>query len=168
MQELLTQLGIDWRLLLSQAANFLILLIVLRLFAYKPLLKLLKERRRKIEEGVQKAEEANLRLEEANISAKARIKKAEEEAMNILRQTEARAKQLEAELLQKAKEKEAEAMRTAELIIRAKAEEEKSALRKEAAAMVKKAIIKAVELEPEKIDDKLIEKAVAASASAKD
>lgn len=160
MSELLTQLGIDWRLLLSQAANFLILLAVLRFFAYKPLLKLLKDRQRKIEEGVRKSEEADARLAQVNLSAKERMKKAEEEALNILRQTEVRAKQLEAELLEKAKEKEEEELKNAELILRAKAEEARAAMRKEAAELVKKAIVKAVELDPEKIDDALVEKAV--------
>ncbi len=66
MQDLVTQLGLDWRLLLSQAANFLILLIVLRLFAYKPLIPMLKERRAKIEDGLAKAKEADHRLSQAN------------------------------------------------------------------------------------------------------
>lgn len=160
MSELIAQLGIDWRLLLSQAANFLILLVVLRLFAYKPLLKLLKDRRTKIEEGVRKSEEADLRLAEANQMVKDRIKKAEEEALGLLRQTEAQAKQLEAELLEKAKEKEAAEIKSAELVIQAKMEEARRAMHQEAAEMVKKAIVKAVELDPEKVDQALIEKAV--------
>lgn len=137
----------------------MILLVVLRLFAYKPLLKLLKDRRTKIEEGVRKSEEADLRLEQANLMAKNKLKKTEEEALGILRETEVRAKRLEAELLQKAKEKEAAEMHSAELVIQAKAEEARAAMRKEAAAMVKKAIVKAVELDPEKIDQALVEKA---------
>ena len=39
MSQLFSQLGIDWHLLLSQAVNFLILLVILRLVAYKPILK---------------------------------------------------------------------------------------------------------------------------------
>jgi F-type H+-transporting ATPase subunit b len=160
MSELLTQLGIDWRLLASQALNFFLLLALLRLFAYKPLLKLLRDRRTKIEEGVRKAEEAELRLKEANLAAKDRLKKADEEALQILRQTEVRAKNLETELLQRAKEKEAEVLQNADFLIQTKAAEARAALRKEAAEMVKKAVVKAVELDPEKIDDALIEKAV--------
>lgn len=160
MQELLSQLGIDWRLLLSQAANFLILLVVLRLFAYKPIMKVLKDRRTKIEEGVRKSEEADLRLTEVNLLAKDKLKEAEEEALGLLRETEARAKQVEADLLQKAKEKEAAALAAADLIIQARTEEARVMMRKEAAGVVKRAVAKAVELEPEKIDDALIEKAV--------
>src|SRR3989344_4325457 len=38
------QLGIHWQLLLSQAVNFFILLIILRVFAYKPLLAVIRKR----------------------------------------------------------------------------------------------------------------------------
>lgn len=160
MTELFTQLGIDWRLLLSQAVNFLLLVVILRAFAYRPLLKLLRERRTKIEEGIRKAEEADLRLADANLLAKDKLKQAEKESLEILRQTEKQAKRLEAELLQKAKEKEAAEIKNAELIIQAKMEEAKQAIYKEAAEIVKRAIIKTVELEPEKIDDALVEKAI--------
>ena len=51
MQQLLSQLGINWELLVSQAVNFALLLIVLRLFVYKPLLKLLHDRRARIQDG---------------------------------------------------------------------------------------------------------------------
>lgn len=160
MTELFTQLGIDWRLLLSQAVNFLLLVVILRTFAYRPLLKLLRERRTKIEEGIRKTEEADLRLAEVNLLAKDKLKQAEKESLEILRQTEKQAKRLEAELLQKAKEKEAAEIKNAELIIQAKMEEAKQAIYKEAAEIVKRAIIKTVELEPEKIDDALVEKAI--------
>jgi F0F1-type ATP synthase membrane subunit b/b' len=46
MQEeagLLGQLGINWKLFLSQAFNFFILLIVLRAFVYNPLLEIIKK-----------------------------------------------------------------------------------------------------------------------------
>jgi len=163
MQELFSQLGIDWRLFLSQAANFLILLAVLRFFAYKPLLKLLKDRRQKIEEGLRKSDEADRRLGEVNQMAKDRLKDADREALGILRETEEKAKKLEAELLAQAKAKEEEAMRSTELIIKAKEEEAKRTMRSEAAALVKAALVKAAELDPKKIDDALVEQAVKAA-----
>ena len=66
MAELAEQLGLDWKLLLSQAVNFLLLLFLLRKFAYLPLLKILKERRARIEEGLAKATEADKRLLEVD------------------------------------------------------------------------------------------------------
>jgi len=58
MSALFTQLGINWKLLLAQGINFGLLLVVLAKFVYRPLLKLMKEQREKIEFGLKGAEEA--------------------------------------------------------------------------------------------------------------
>lgn len=160
MQELFAQLGIDWHLLLSQMVNFLLLLIVLRIFAYKPILKLLHDRREKIEQGLVKAEEAERRLHEVDEIGKGKIKKAESEAFNILKKTETDAKTLEAKLLAEAKQKEDDAVKSAAVRLRAQEEESRRGMENEAAALVRLAIAKTVELSPEKIDDALIAKAV--------
>src|SRR3989304_6007424 len=47
--ELFGKLGIEWKLLLAQGLNFILLLIILRKFLYKPILKMLDERRSKAE-----------------------------------------------------------------------------------------------------------------------
>jgi F-type H+-transporting ATPase subunit b len=160
MQQLLSQLGIDWPLLLSQAVNFILLLIVLRIFVYKPLLKLLHDRREKIEGGLVKAEEAERRLHEVDLIGKGKIKAAEHEAMAILKQTETDAKTLEEKLLAEAKRREEEAMASTATRLRSQEEESRRALEKEAAALVRLAITRTVELSPESIDDALIAKAV--------
>lgn len=161
MSEFVNQLGIDWRLLLSQAVNFFLLLIVLRLFVYKPLLALMRERKSKIEEGLAKAEEAGRRLDEINIIGKEKIKEAEEEGLRIIRKTEKDAKDLEIILLSQAKEKETALLKNADLIAKAKQEEAREAARQEAVAFVKSAIIKTVEFSPDKVDEELIKRAVA-------
>lgn len=160
MQQLLSQLGISWPLLLSQAVNFALLLIVLRIFVYKPLLKLLHDRREKIEGGLVKAEEADRRLHEVDEINKGKIKHAEMEALGILKKTELDAKALETRLLAAAKAKEEEAVKSAAVRLRSQEEESRRALDKEAAALVHLAITRTVELSPEKIDDALIAKAV--------
>ncbi|MGC9968742.1 MAG: hypothetical protein ABSC29_03390 [Minisyncoccia bacterium] len=160
MQQLFDQLGIDWHLLLSQAVNFFLLLVVLRIFVYKPLLKLLHDRRRRIEEGLVKADEADKRLLEVEEIGKGKIKEAEMQAVGILRKTEGDAKELEARLLAEAKRKEAEELANAAVRLKAQEADSRRATEKEAAAMVKRAIAKTVELSPEKIDDALIAKAV--------
>ncbi len=76
MEGILEAFGVDWRLLLIQAVNFALLLIVLRHFLYQPLLRLLDERRAKIEGGVRDAESAEQKLksiegERVNIIASA-------------------------------------------------------------------------------------------------
>ena len=75
--QLLSQLGIDWKLFLSQAVNFFILLVVLTFFVYKPLIKIIKQRNQKIKEGLDKAEEADVRLKEIDNIGKEKIKEAE-------------------------------------------------------------------------------------------
>ena len=160
MRELLHQLGIDWRLLLSQAANFLILLVVLRVFAYKPILKVLKDRKQRIEEGIAKAKEADIRLHESNAAAKEKMKQAEQEVLVLMRAAEENAKKREVKLLKEAGEKKLMLMKEAERVIEARREEASREMQKKAAELVKAAIIKTVELDPAKIDDALIQKAI--------
>ncbi len=160
MQQLFSQLGLDWRLLLSQVVNFALLLIVLRIFAYKPVLKILHDRRARIEEGLVKADEADRRLHEADAMKKQKIHEGETQALGILKKTEIDAKELEAKMLAEARRKEAEELAATESMLRAKEEESRRGMEKEAAAMVRMAIAKTVELSPEKIDDALIARAV--------
>jgi F-type H+-transporting ATPase subunit b len=160
MEQLLSQLGIDWKLLLSQAVNFFLLLVVLRVFVYKPLLQMLHDRRKRIEEGIEKAKEADIRLMEAEEMKRAKIKEGEATAMNILRKTETDSKELEARMLASAKKKEADALASTQSLLRAREEESHRAAEKEAASLVRRAIARTVELSPDKIDDALIAKAV--------
>jgi len=160
MQDLLVKLGVDWKLLLSQAVNFLLLVGILRYFAYGPIVKMLAERKRRIEEGVMKSEEADKRLGEVNVMAKEKMKEAEGKAMAMIREGEARAKEREAELLEEARKKEMAMMKSAELAVLAKKEEAAREVAKEAAMVVKMAIAKTVEMDPEHIDEALVQKAI--------
>jgi len=160
MQILFSQLGINWQLLLSQAVNFALLLIALRVFAYKPLMKLLHDRRTRIEEGLTKADEADRRLLEADQLKKDKIHEGEAQALGILKKTEGDAKELEAKLLAEARRREAEELAATETMLRAKEEESRRGMEQAASAMVRMAIAKTVELSPEHIDDALIARAV--------
>lgn len=53
--ELLAKLGVDWKLLLAQVANFTILLSVLTFFVYRPLLRVIDERRERIRKSMDDA-----------------------------------------------------------------------------------------------------------------
>ena len=63
--EILHAFGIDYRLLLIQVVNFGVLMLVLWQFLYKPLLKIIDERRGVVEKGVRDAESAAKRLAQA-------------------------------------------------------------------------------------------------------
>ena len=60
--EIFSKLGIDWRLLLAQVVNFLILLFVLRRFAYTPMLRFLEKRKNRIEKGLKEGKLATEKL----------------------------------------------------------------------------------------------------------
>lgn len=160
MNQLFEQLGIDWKLFLSQVVNFFILLAVLWLFVYKPLIKVIKERNRKIKEGLDKAEEADVRLKNIDNIGKERIKQAEQESIKIIKNTEQKAKVLDQELQKKNEEKQAQMQKEAREQLKKQLEENKKVVLSQAAELVKKAIIKTVELNPDAIDEKLIKKAV--------
>ena len=57
--------GWNWKLFLSQVISFSIVAFLLQRFAYKPILAVLEERRRKIEEGQINAEKIKKELAEA-------------------------------------------------------------------------------------------------------
>ncbi len=58
MESILSTFGIDWRLLLVSMVNFGVLLAGLTYFLYKPITKMLEERRQKVAKGVEDAEAA--------------------------------------------------------------------------------------------------------------
>jgi F-type H+-transporting ATPase subunit b len=160
MSELFLKLGLDWKLLLAQAANFLVLLVVLYLVLYKPLLKILKARRERIEEGLSKSDEADHRLADANEMAKEKMKGAEADALKMLHETEDKAKKLEADLLAAAHKKEAVIIENAERVAMTKGEEEAARVRAEAKGLIRAALVKAVGMKPEAIDEAMISEAV--------
>ena len=57
MEELLHKLGIDWRLIIAQMVNFFILLGLLYKFLYKPLIKMLEDRRIRVEKSIEQAKQ---------------------------------------------------------------------------------------------------------------
>ncbi|HKP92920.1 MAG TPA: F0F1 ATP synthase subunit B, partial [Chthoniobacterales bacterium] len=59
------QFGWNARLFLSQVISFIIVALVLRRFAYKPILAVLEERRQRIAEGLLNAEKIKQQLAEA-------------------------------------------------------------------------------------------------------
>ena len=160
MNALLDQLGIDWKLFLSQAVNFFILLVVLTFFVYKPLIKVIKKRTARIKEGLEKADEADVRLAEIDVIGKGKIKEAEQKSIEIIKDTEDKAKILASELQKKNEEKQAQLQKEVALQLKKQLEEGKRTVLAQAADLVKKTIIKTVELKPGDIDDALIKKAV--------
>jgi len=158
--ELLLQLGINWKLFLSQAFNFAILLAALTFFVYKPLMKIIDERAKKIKEGLEKAEEADTRLKEVDEIAKERIKEAEGKSVKIIKLTAQKAKILEQDMLEKMEAKQKQIVLDNEKMAKKQKEEAEKQILENSVNLVKELIVKTVKLNPKDIDEKLIKKAV--------
>lgn len=129
MEELFTTFGIDWKLIIAQAVNFGIVLVALFYFLYKPVMKTLDERAKKIAQGVEDAEKARLMREGADAEAASIVAKADAEAGELLstaresagaerarlvKEAEARAEAIAADAEARAKEASAKALRESE------------------------------------------------------
>ena len=167
MSELIHQFGIDWRLLVAQAVNFFILFFVLWRFAYRPVLAILAERRKKIEEGLNMREEAERKLGEAGHERDAIVKKAEQESLRLVNKGETLGKEKAEKVIEAAMKKEGELIQEGKM----RAEEERrilaEAFSKEASGLVRAAVAKVAELSAEAIDERLVEKALAELKRAK-
>jgi F-type H+-transporting ATPase subunit b len=115
LQDTAETFGWNFWLFLSQVISFLIVALLLRRFAYKPILAVLEERRRKIEEGQINAEKIRKELAEAEKRYQEIIAKANADAQKMIDE----ARQSAAHLSER---KQQEAITAAEQII-AKARE---------------------------------------------
>jgi F-type H+-transporting ATPase subunit b len=76
--------GWNWQLFLSQVVSFSIVAFLLRRFAYKPILAVLEERRRRIEEGLLNADKIKQQLAESEKRYAEIMAKANEQAQKMI------------------------------------------------------------------------------------
>ena len=101
MEQILSTFGIDWHLLLINGVNFGLLMVVLWYFLYAPVLKMLKQRRERVAQGVKAAEAATKKLAEIEASRAKALAEAGKEADEVLSLARASGLQKERELLAK-------------------------------------------------------------------
>jgi len=113
---ILESLGISLPLLVAQLANVAVLFVLMWLFAYKPLMKMMDERARKVKESIDQTETVRQQAEAAEAEVQQRLTEAARQGQETI----ARAVKTGEELRREAQE---QARRDAEtLIARAKAE----------------------------------------------
>lgn len=159
MADLFAQLGIDWRLLLAQGVNFFVLLAVLTAFVYRPLLRLLDERRRRIEFGLRGAEEAERRLAEIEATRAKRLADADQKAALLIGSAEEEAAERGRELVARALVKAEAALADAAQVAERRGAEELERVKNSAGDLIREAIARAVETEPGDIDERLVTRA---------
>lgn len=92
--DILNQFGVKPILLAAQVVNFLILLFILKKLLYKPILKVLDERKKRIEDSLKNAQEIERRLQQTTDQSDKIIAKTLKEAQKILDQTNQAAAQI--------------------------------------------------------------------------
>src|SRR6185312_1730426 len=83
LRETADTFGWNWKLFLSQVISFCLVAYLLQCFAYKPILAVLEERRRKIEEGQINAEKNKKELAEAEKRYQENVAKANADAQKM-------------------------------------------------------------------------------------
>jgi F-type H+-transporting ATPase subunit b len=112
----LASLGINMPVLLAQIINFVILFGLLYLVAYKPIMRMLDERSRKIKESMEQTEHIKQQAERAEVEAEKRIDAAAKEGQEVVARAVRTGEEVKKEAQQQARD-EAEA-----LIARARSE----------------------------------------------
>jgi F-type H+-transporting ATPase subunit b len=93
----IADLGINLPVLIGQTLSFIFLLVLLRLFVYKPILRMLDERRERIREGLNAAERGRQAGEEASRAAAQALDEARREGQQVIANAQQVAQRLQEE-----------------------------------------------------------------------
>ncbi len=105
---ILNLFGLEGNLFIAQVINFAILLIILKIFLYKPIAQILEERKAKIKQGLDDAENAKKALADADNQKTKILKEAKVDADKILENTKASSESLKQQSAQDAKKQATE------------------------------------------------------------
>lgn len=117
--------------LIAQIINFLILVAILTKLAYKPLLKILSDRRMKIQENLDTAEEEKLTAQKLRQEYLDRLNEARIQAQNIVDKAAKIAEQNKEAILKEAREESVKLLKTAQEEIRRERDKALNELRAE-------------------------------------
>ncbi len=160
MSEMLTKLGIDWRIFIAQLINFLILFLILRTFAWKPISATLEARRAKIAKGINIAKDAEDKWQSIEKEKNDILSEARKEAHKIIDDAKQKATILKEEKLRMAKTEIDKQITEAKEMLVGERQATYTALKNDLAILITKAtgkIIKDLDAETHK---KLIDEAI--------
>ncbi len=90
---LISAFGLDWRLILAQGVNFLLVAGLLWKFAFKPVMTTMDERKSAIAQGLADAERAKQQLESAEVEKAAKLQEANVSAQAIVQEARTQAEE---------------------------------------------------------------------------
>jgi F-type H+-transporting ATPase subunit b len=84
MHDIMTNFGVTWTAFISQGIAFALVLFILQRYAFKPIIAILEERRRRIAEGQENAEKIKVQLTESERKYQEMIDRAQAEAQALI------------------------------------------------------------------------------------
>lgn len=159
--ELISKLGIDWKLLAAQIVNFFILLFVLYKFAYKPVLDMLEKRSKTIEKGIHDAKASEERLKEIEQTRRKILDEASREVGKLLEKAKADAEAMKKDLMANANEQAEDLLRRTKALVAEEKEKMTEDVKKEVAKFIILATGKILQREFSDSDQKRLADAVA-------
>lgn len=128
--------GLRTDVFIAQLINFLIILFVLWKWAYKPLLAMLDQRQKKIEQGLRDADDAHKRLAGVDTERAQVLKEARDEGALVIRDAHTAAEKKREELLAKSREEISQLVKDARAHIAQERDQARAELKKEIAGLV--------------------------------
>lgn len=102
MDKILTDFGVQPIYLLAQIVNFMILLLILKRFLYKPILNVLKDRKATVSDSLIKAEQITTQLQTVEVKEVEKLSEASKQAQVIITNASNTAHRIIAEAHEKA------------------------------------------------------------------
>jgi F-type H+-transporting ATPase subunit b len=102
IQQIANTFGVDWPHLISQIISFSIVCLLLYRFAYKPILKMLEERRRQIAQGLADTERISAELAETESQRQEVLLQANAQATKFIEEAHSAAARVKQQEIQKA------------------------------------------------------------------
>lgn len=102
IQQVAEQFGVDWPHFIAQCISFIIVAGLLYKFAYKPVLSVLEERRKRIAEGLDNAEKIKKELANAQTKAHEMMAQANAQGAKMIEEARTAAAQVQEQETQKA------------------------------------------------------------------
>ena len=102
VQQIANTFGVDWPHLVAQIISFTIVCALLHRFAYKPVLRMLDQRRQHIADGIADRERIRQRLDETDAERRRIMQQADAKANHIIEEAHAAAARLQEKEMQKA------------------------------------------------------------------
>ena len=101
-QDTAARFGVDWAHFISQCISFVIVAFLLQRYAYKPILTMLEERKKRIKEGLDNADKIKQELANTQTKTHEIMVKAGQEAAKMIEEARAAAAKVQEQETQKA------------------------------------------------------------------